>query len=181
MNNVKETSDEALMLSFQSGSHEAFEVLFERHKGKVYSFIKKRIRNPEDAEEIFQLVFVKLTTSRLTYKQEFAFTQWLFAVCKSTIADFFRKDRSGRIRDTEIDHIPGEGSVTVGTNRDFKILDTALNSTQKSIVEMRVFDELTFDEISDQLNISPSNVRQILSRSFKKIRLALNAKDGDLE
>ena len=179
MKNLNQTSDEALMLSFQCGSHEAFEVLFERHKARVYSFIKRRTKTSEDTEEIFQLVFMKMTTSRLSYKQEFAYTQWLFAICKSTIADFFRKDRSAQECIIEIENLPAENYRTTG--RNFKVLATELNNTQKSIVEMRVFDELTFEEISNQLKISPTNVRQILSRSLKKLRLAMNAKDGDLE
>lgn len=179
MKNLNQTSDEALMLSFQSGSHEAFEVLFERHKARVYSFIKRRTKKSEDTEEIFQQVFMKLTTSRLSYKQEFAFTQWLFTVCKSTIADFFRKNRSAQECNIEIEKVPDESYLATGT--DFKVLASELNTTQKSIVEMRVFEELTFAEISDQLKISPTNVRQILSRSLKKLRLAVNAKNGDLE
>lgn len=179
MKYLNQTSDEALMLSFQSGSHEAFEVLFERHKAKVYSFIKRRTKTSEDTEEIFQQVFMKLTTSRLSYKQEFAFTQWLFAVCKSTIADFFRKDRSERECNIEIENLPDESDMS--TDREFQMLATELNNTQKTIVEMRVFDELTFEEISDQLKISPMNVRQILSRSLKKLRLVVNAKNGGLE
>lgn len=179
MKNLNQTSDEALMHSFQSGSHEAFEVLFERHKARVYSFIKRRTITSEDTEEIFQQVFMKLTTSRLSYKQEFAFTQWLFAICKSTIADFFRKDRSAQEFIVEIDKLPDESCRA--TDRDFKMLATELNNTQRSIIEMRVFDELTFEEISDQLKISPTNVRQILSRSLRKLRLAMNAKNGDLE
>ena len=179
MKNLNQTSDEALMLSFQSGSHEAFEVLFERYKARVYSFIKRRTKNSEDTEEIFQQVFMKLTTSRLSYKQEFAFTPWLFTVCKSTIADFFRKDRSVKENNIEIENLPDESYIATG--RDFQVLATELSNTQKSIVEMRVLDELTFEEISYQLKISPTNVRQILSRSLKKLRLAVNAKDGDLE
>lgn len=82
-------------------------------------------------------------------------------------------DRSAQESNIEIDKLPDESFVATG--RDFQIIATELNSTQKKIVEMKIFDELTFEEISDQLKMSPINVRQVLSRSLKKLRY------GDLE
>lgn len=182
MKNLNENSDESLMIDFQNGSHEAFEVLYRRYKGMVYAYLKKRIRKNDDVDEVFQQVFLKLTASRLSYKSEFAFTQWLFAICKSILIDFYRKQsQSLSNSDADINSIEDESAPDLQLDKEFSLLSSELDEIQRKTVEFKVYDELTYEEIALRLNISQSNARQILSRSLRKLRLVLSTRGGGLE
>ena len=95
--------------------------------------------------------------------------------------DFFRKNKRAKQSEIQIEETAEENVIPDFHVKEFKILSTELSEIQRAIVEMRVFDELTYEEISGKLELSPANVRQILSRAYKKLRLALNANGGEIE
>ena len=66
-----ESSDEELMKAYQSGDSAAFDVLFERHKGRVFSFLMGKLGKRFESEEVFQAAFMKLHQSRRLYDPNF--------------------------------------------------------------------------------------------------------------
>ena len=158
-------TDEEIMQAYQLGDQKAFEELYRRHSAKVYGFVRSKISS-ENADDVFQAIFMKLHTSRSHYDPKFPFTPWLFTVCRSVLTDAFRKQ--GRNREDATDEIIEMGIETHETAQVPNLQD--LPSNQREAVRLRFQDDLTFDEIAKKLETSPANVRQLISRAIRKLR-----------
>lgn len=89
-------SDEALALQTQSGSMEAFEELVVRYEHRIFGFVSRSCRNPADACEITQEIFVKAFQAIGQFDPTRIFAPWLFTIARRKCIDYFRtlKDRS---------------------------------------------------------------------------------------
>ncbi len=86
-----ETSDEALMLRYQSGEAAAFDELYARHRGGLYRFILRQCRLPAAAEELFQDVWMNLIQARSRYQASAQFRTYLFTLAHNRLMDYFRR------------------------------------------------------------------------------------------
>lgn len=168
----KDKSDEDLMEIYKMGEVVAFEFLFERHSGKVLSYLSKRLQAPKEAQDLLQEVFFKLHRSRHQYNRTLPFSPWLFSITRSMWIDFLKKRRLEDATDPEvIDKLAqvtsGLGSSELSFGKE--ILD-GLPANQKEAVGLRVYDEATFDEIALKLSTSPENARQLVSRGLKRLK-----------
>ena len=167
----------ALMQAYQAGDLAAYQVLYQKSAGRVYGYLKGRLKRPEERDEVFQQIFFKLHRTRARYSSEYSFYQWLFVISKSVLFDYLRK--KGRESNDlategveELEKIAAPESVPVDPDSEREVAKTlgVLTSEQKQIVNWRVLDELSYEEIAAKLNRSELSVRQILSRSLKKLR-----------
>ena len=85
-----ETSDEALMLRYQSGDAAAFDQLYARHRGGLFRFITRQCRVRERAEEIFQDVWMNLIQAAGRYRVEAQFRTYLYTLAHNKLMDYFR-------------------------------------------------------------------------------------------
>ena len=174
----KDLKDEDLMVMYQNGSESAFQVLYGRHSSKIYGFLRSRILQPEKIADIYQEVFVKIHRSKHLYNKSLPVLPWLFTVTKSVMIDEIRKDKKFKLidDDKDLDQIPSEifeSSVT----SDTVFLIQKLPDSQKIALQMRYVDDKTFEEISETLNTSSENVRQIISRGIKRLKDLVNKEE----
>jgi len=165
-------SDEDLMENYKMGEVVAFELLFERHSGKVLSYLSKRLQAPKEAQDLLQEVFFKLHRSRHQYNHTLPFSPWLFSITRSLWMDYLKKRRLEDPTAPEV--IEKLAPVILGADfseRSFgkEILDH-LPTNQKEAVGLRVYDEATFEEIALKLSTSPENARQLVSRGLKRLK-----------
>ena len=76
-------TDEELMQVYINGDIEAFQALYQRHKGRAMGYLNARLANQEEAEDVFQDVFTKLHRYRFKYEQDVPFLPWLFTIVKT--------------------------------------------------------------------------------------------------
>ncbi len=81
------------MKAYQVGNSAAFDILFDRHKSRVFGFLMKKLGKRFEAEEVFQAAFMKLHQSRRLYDPNFRFAPWLFTITQSVLKDHFRKNK----------------------------------------------------------------------------------------
>jgi len=181
---MKDWNDEALMQAYQTGDLPAFEELYRRSSGRVYGYLKSRLARPEERDEVFQQIFLKLHRTRSQYSIEHSFSQWLFVISKSVFIDYLRKKRRspadlGTAEINEIEKIHAPLSQNEGVQAYSKMEALAsLTIEQQKVVGWRVLDELSYQEIASKLNRSETSVRQILSRALKKLRLQSDLKES---
>lgn len=176
------------MKAYQAGDEQAFQSLYDRHSRRVYGYLRKKMRRPEEVDEVFQAVFVKLHKSRSGFDPSLSFTAWLFVLVKSVLLDHWRKTlpanewRSALSLEEALSSDPSDNAEMALTSSEMpERMEHALQSLpqeQRQIVELRVLDELSFEEISRRIAKSPVNVRQILSRALKRMR---NHLDGSTD
>ena len=89
-------ADEELMLAYGGGDARAFETLYGRHRGPLYRFLLRQLRNQATAEELFQDVWMRVIDSRERYRPRARFTSWVYAIAHNRLMDHYRA--SGRAR-----------------------------------------------------------------------------------
>lgn len=159
------------MRAYRLGEESAFQELYRRHSGRVYSYLRKRLARREEADELFQAVFLKAHRLRHRFDFMFPFAQWIYVITKTTLLDHIRKQgRSVPVADTEGELSQIAAPPALEGERDLEIL-LVLQGEQRKVVEMRVFDELSYQEIAAHLGRSQESVRQTLSRALRKLKL----------
>jgi RNA polymerase sigma-70 factor (ECF subfamily) len=88
--------DAKLMLRYRDGDTDAFSALYARHKGPLYRYLLRQVRNAGAAADLFQEVWSRLVASRDRYEARAKFATYLFHIAHNCTVDFFRRDRKMR-------------------------------------------------------------------------------------
>ena len=106
----KLSSDAALIKAFAKGSHSAFEVLYLRHKTRLFCFIKRQSSSHEIAEEIAHDAWLAVINQAASYQTKAAFSTWLFRIAHNKLVDYWRKH--GGVTSSVIDELSEHLSTT---------------------------------------------------------------------
>lgn len=161
-------TDEQLMVLYQNGDFKAFDELYRRHSGKIWSFLKKRINNEEKVEEIYQEVFIKIHKSKNLFNPSLSLMPWVFTITKSVMIDALRKEPN-QYQELVTESLT-EPTEEVFTPMIADNLSTFLSPKQKQALELRYVEGQEFEKIAKILNTSPINARKIVSRSVIKLK-----------
>jgi RNA polymerase sigma-70 factor (ECF subfamily) len=168
---VQRMEDRDLITAYVNGNDVAFEKLLMRHKDKIYRFIYLKVRKQEIAEDIFQETFVKvINTLKLgNYNEEGKFLPWAMRIAHNLVIDYFRKTNRVRLisesssmkDDYTIFHIIASEDKNVQEewcrgeleNQMVELIEH-LPQTQRDILKMRLYKEMSFKDIAELENIS---------------------------
>ncbi|EQC52445.1 RNA polymerase sigma factor [Bacteriovorax sp. DB6_IX] len=168
MNPFSHLEDEKLMKLYQEDEFLAFEVLYQRHKDRVYSYIAKRTPKESDRDEIFQNTFLKVHKSKHTYKDKYLFLQWLYTVARSELLDYCKKKKVEYIEYDDNQY------ATEVRNDDFDLSEyKSLNDKEREALKLKFYSDEDYEEISVALNTSKANARKLISRALAKVRKGL--------
>ena len=168
METLKERSDERLIALYVDGNNEAFDVLIDRHKDRVYSYILHYVKSPELADDIFQETFVKaiVTIKQNRYVENGRFSAWITRIAHNLIFDYFRKEKSENLQSTDAGdiNILNRKELSEATVEDHIILSQietdihrlimALPENQREVLQLRYFKDMSFKEIAMLTNVS---------------------------
>ncbi len=168
MKNLIQLTDEQLVQLYETGSNNAFEVLLNRYKSRVYTYIFLIVRNRELAEDIFQDTFIKAiaTIQQGRYVESGRFLGWINRIAHNLIIDHFRKEKNENTFSTdglEYDYVNNskysEKSVEDVMSNEQVLHDVVqlidyLPDSQKVVVKMRYFEDLSFKEIAERTDVS---------------------------
>jgi RNA polymerase sigma-70 factor (ECF subfamily) len=96
--------DAGLMLRYRDGDTDAFAALYARHKGPLYRYLLRQVRNAGAAADLFQEVWSKLVANRVRYEARAKFATYLFHIAHNCTIDHLRRDR-------QIRHAPRPGDA----------------------------------------------------------------------
>lgn len=173
--------DEKLMELYQNGSDLAFNEIYGRYAGRIYSFFYKKAASVSTSQDLTQETFLKLHRSKNLYNKSLPFAPWLFSISRSVFLDFLKKQTKEDSTSPEdilkmADQGAGSLNIPNATSVDMNLLNV-LPATHEKVVSMRIFDEATFDEIANRLDTTPDNARQIFSRAIRKLRNSFSGKE----
>lgn len=168
MEKLEKLADEQLVKLYAEGNNSAFDVLLERHQSKLFSYICFTVHNRDVADDIFQETFVKaiVTIQQRRYVETGKFLAWLIRIAHNLIIDFFRQERNENLvsnDETEVDLFNDMRLadtnremqlVTEQTLDDVKMLMERLPASQREVVYMRFYQELSFKEIAEITGVS---------------------------
>lgn len=168
MNMLTMRTDEELVALYATGTDEAFDVLLERYKDRLFSYILYQVRNADVAEDIFQETFVKVvvTIRDGRYTESGKFYSWVTRIAHNLIIDFFRREKGENTvstDETEVDILNNaklsdrcaQSAIdSEQTLVDLHLLINKLPQEQREVVQMHYFQEMTFKEIAEEKGIS---------------------------
>src|SRR5205807_781953 len=164
-------SDERLMLAFSQGSSEAFTELFHRYKQPVFGFFCRRVSDPANAEELTQETFFALLRAAVRYEPRALFRTYLYAIgCKILRA----QRRKAAFRAAFLGH-PNSASDPATHDATecglwFRRAIAKLEPVDREIVMLREFEQLSYAEIADILQLPLNSVRSRLFRARFTLR-----------
>lgn len=165
-------SDEELMRGYADDDPEAFEALYRRHRSRLFGYLLGRLKDRDAAEEVFQAVFAKLHQARVSYRSEIPFLPWLFTIARNALIDHLRRERRRQeLFLPEDDLIERAAAAAADEPIEAAFAELAsLSAAQRQALQLRFNDGLTFQEIARQLQLTPANARQIVSRAVARLR-----------
>jgi RNA polymerase sigma-70 factor (ECF subfamily) len=159
------------MLAFTQGSSEAFTELFHRYKQPVYGFFCRRIQDPAHAEELTQETFFALLRARARYEPRALFRTYLYAISFKILRAHRRK---AAFRAAFLGHRNSrpDPSRQDATESDLWVRRAVgkLDPLDREIVMLREFEQLSYAEIADLLQLPLNTVRSRLFRARTALR-----------
>ena len=161
------------------GDQVAFTSLLDHYWNEVYGFMLKRTENETDAEDITIETFAKAFDKIATYNPEFQFNTWLISIAKNVHIDMLRKKKSTLFIDITDEEDNQAYNVADSSPSAEDQLITQQNLSQllrfikelkphyQEVIQLRYFQELSYQEISEQLEEPLSNVKVKLLRAKK--------------
>ena len=169
MKNLQDMTDEELALSYAGGNNRAFDLLLQRNQTKLFSYILFIVHDRETADDIFQDTFVKVIT-RLQegrYTASGKFGAWIMRIAHNAIMDWYRDHTAQQTvvapNNNDLSNLSGSelhvGSaeshwVNSQVMSDVRRLLDALPPSQREVVYMRFYQDLSFKEIADTTSVS---------------------------
>ena len=169
MKKLSEMTDEELALSYINGDNRAFALLLSHNQSKLFSYILFVVRNRDVADDIFQETFVKIITKLQEgrYKPSGKFSAWAMRIAHNVIMDWYRAQKSDKIieptKENDLSNIGGvdiqignieNQFVNMQTLADIKKMMKHLPPSQREVVFMRFYQEMSFKEIAKTTGVS---------------------------
>ena len=185
--NIVQLSDQALINDYLAGNNQAFEVLVDRHKDKIYTSIYLFVKDHEQAEDLFQDVFIKIidTLRKGKYNHEGKFLQWALRIGYNLCVDQFRREkRKSKVSSTESfdifdvieckDGNMEQNMIKSQTHQKIKHLINQLPSEQREVVILRHYADMSFKEISQLTRVSINTALGRMRYALINIRKMVN-------
>ena len=161
-------TDEQLVASYAAGNNDAFDELLNRHQQSLFGYILYTVRNRDLADDIFQDTFIKAiaTIKQGRYTETGKFKAWITRIAHNLIIDYFRQERnentvSNDEYELDLFNNPRFSEDTVEAEwvrsqvlNDVRKLVDFLPESQREVLEMRYYNDLSFKEIADKTGVS---------------------------
>lgn len=183
-------TEKQLVQTYLKGNEAAIEELINRHKEAVYTYIICKVRNQALAEDLFQDTFIKVinTIKRRKYNDEGKFLPWVMRIAHNLSVDYFRNNKKMPIqRDTEEfslfsviqDTNPNIENQIIGLQieNDLKRLVEELPADQKEVLVMRIYQDLSFKEISEITGVSINTALGRMRYALMNLRKIIEKKN----
>ena len=182
-------SDSELIARYIDGNEEVLEVLINRHRDKIFGFIYSKVRNQELTEDLFQDTLFKIvrTLKKGKYIEEGKFLSWAIRIAHNIIIDYYRKKNKMKnvyesedfsLFDVLHDHsLDAEGQmIRQQMIQKIRILIETLPSEQKEVLKMRMYEELSFQEIAEATGVSINTALGRMRYALINIRKTIEEK-----
>jgi RNA polymerase sigma-70 factor (ECF subfamily) len=169
-------SDEALMLAFSKGSPDALSELFARYKQPVYGFFRRRLVDPIHAEELTQETFLAVVRAASRYQPRALFRTYLYAIGFKILRTHRRK---AAFRAAFLGTSSGSSEPATKESKEAERNTIGkLERMDREVLLLREFEELSYVEIAELLNVPVNTVRSRLFRARLALRELLTAPAG---
>jgi len=175
---------EFVKLAVEKNDQQAFAKLMDRYRNSIFHMMLKMVHNKNDAEDLTLEAFAKAFKKLSSYAPNYAFSTWLFKIASNNCIDHIRKKKlhllsidessnpndttgatnyANRLKSNTLD--PEEKFIRIQKVDLIRKIMTQLSKKYRLMIELRYFEELTYDEIAKELDIPLGTVKAQLFRA----------------
>jgi RNA polymerase sigma-70 factor, ECF subfamily len=172
--------DRELAERFRDGERAAFDVLVRRHQKGMWRLARRYVKSDSDAADITQLAFVRAFRGLAAFRGTATVRSWLYRIAincaLSWLRDHRREQPAEIAEDALTDHNPAPAQLSAGDDRAWLRRAIAqLPPKQKLVLELRVFDDLSFKEVAELADCSENTAKVNFHYAVKRLRDILGA------
>ena len=180
--------DELLIRRAQRGDADAFEQLLLEHQKNVYNLCYRMADNPDDAMDLSQETFLRAWRCLDQYQFASAFSTWLYRLCSNICIDFLRRRRRQQTVPLTFEDADGEEQTYAVPDAqplpeeqvELKLTRETLAAAMaqllpehRAVLQLRVVNEMSYEQIADVLDIQIGTVKSRLSRARNQLKKIL--------
>ena len=188
-------NDFMLVIRAKDGDQKAYAELMQRYKDSIYFMALKMVNNKDDAMDLTVETFGKAFENIEKYKPDFAFSTWLFRIATNNCIDFIRKKRLNVVSlqtlsedDKEEKQLqiasdtlnPEETSIKKQESEKLKSIVEQLPQRYRTLIILRYYDEQSYEEIAQQLDLPLGTVKAQLFRARDLMSNIMNRRKKNL-
>lgn len=182
MNSGADPSDDVLMFAWTGGDARAFERLYARHRGPLYRFVLRQVRDAALADELFQDVWQRVIAARAHWRPDAAFRTWLFRIAHNRIGDHWRAQKHRPAAPTDGDarleamtdgETPEHALSEFEQRRRLQRAIESLPDEQRTVVLLRLEHEMSLEAIAEVTGVGRETVKSRLRYAMDKLRAGL--------
>jgi len=166
--NLNKLNDQELLRTYSEGNEDAVTILIERHRKRIYDYIRMMVKDADLADDLFQETFIKVLKSlrEERYTDNGKFVAWVMRIAHNQIIDHFRRQKQqNNVSNDDVgydllnnkkfsDRTIEEHMISDRISTDIRRLIDFLPEEQREVVMMRHYNDLSFKEIADQTGVS---------------------------
>jgi len=190
-------TDEELVGQLAAGDRSAFDQVFERYHRQIYNFISKQVGERESVEDLAQEVFMRVFKSAKNFDVTKKFSSWVYKIALNEVKRYWKRtgarqtyslnapvgddsgeaERADFLKDQRI--VPADATESDIFSRNLRTLIDQLPDKQRTVVLLKVYHELTFEEISEICDCPLSTVLSRMRYAVNKLRRWLGVEEDE--
>jgi RNA polymerase sigma-70 factor (ECF subfamily) len=180
-----ECTELALIERALQGDPDAWQALVRAHEKQVYNFGLRMSGNSDDAKDLLQEVFLSAYQNLSRFRQDAKFSTWLMRIAYNRAID---QSRRRKVRDADplpeppemVDERPGPATETQNRQRNQRLQQWlgALSEEQRMVIELKFFQEMTFEDIADLVGISANTAKTRFYAGLTRLKTLMGEGDG---
>ena len=174
---MRDTSDEQLMQQYAKGDAKAFDELYSRHRGALYRYFNRQVKDAATANDLYQGAWEKIIKARSKYRSNVPFKAWLYRIAHNHLVDHYRRLRPTDSVETDTlpDAQPGpsQGVIDGEQNEQLRAGITALPAEQRNTLLLKLETGLKMEEIASITGVSRETVKSRLRYAVNKLKRSL--------
>ncbi|KIF81196.1 sigma-70 family RNA polymerase sigma factor [Noviherbaspirillum autotrophicum] len=156
----------------QRGDSRAFSELVARYQDRIYRFLLRLVRTPEDASELTQDTFLRAYQGLNRWRPDAQFKTWLFRIARNGAFDLLRRDKVVEFveldDDTDVPDAAAGPEAIVETAQRYRMLEAALlrlPAEHREILLLREIEDMSYEHIADVLDLNIGTVKSRIARA----------------
>lgn len=176
--------DAMLMLAYARGDLAAFETLYARHRGMLYRFLRRSVRDPHHADELFQETWSRAIAARMRYQPQAKFSTWLLQIAHNLMIDSARRQRpmaGADETDTVLANLampereqPEHALSAFELRRGLQRAIEQLPEPQRVAILLRLEQDLSLEAIAEVTGVGRETVKSRLRYAMTRLREVLS-------
>lgn len=173
--------DRQLVTLVLEGDGRAFEYLFTRYREAIYRLFVQRLHGTAGADDLLQETFVKVYINLHRYSPAYTFGQWVYTIARNTFIDHVRKRQDDQSIDERFSvpvsnaPTPEESVINLQQRSQIEHYLESLPPRYRRLIEMRFFDEYSYEEIAAKLELPLGTVKVQIHRAREQMCRLISA------